>query len=230
MLAIVGAMEEEVTYLLSQVKVTAKEVVGQTEVYRAQGDRGEFLIVKSGIGKVAAAASTQILITKYGADRIIFSGVAGGLKTHIKRGDIVMATDLVQHDFHLEAFGRKPGEIPGIGESVVCDDGLMRQFREAYTAAAAGKLDFPTLHEGRIATGDCIVCDSRLKSEILQTFDASAVEMEGAALAQVCKMNRVPFLVIRTVSDNADEEAIDDFDEFIKTVGVHDFEILKNFF
>ena len=83
MLAIVGAMAEEVTCLLSRVKVTAKEVVGQTEVYRAEGPRGPFLVAKSGIGKVAAAASTQILITKYGADRILFSGVAGGLKDGI---------------------------------------------------------------------------------------------------------------------------------------------------
>lgn len=229
MLAIVGAMAEEVTCLLSRVKVTAKEVVGQTEVYRAEGPRGPFLVAKSGIGKVAAAASTQILITKYGADRILFSGVAGGLKDGIRRGDIVMATDLVQHDFHLEAFGRKPGEIPGIGVSVACDRGLMRQFREAYAAAAAADPDFPPLHEGRIATGDCIVADTQLKNAIRDTFDAVAVEMEGAALAQVCKMNRVPFLVIRTVSDNADEEAIGDFDRFIEAAGIRDYEILKNF-
>ena len=229
MLAIVGAMDEEIRYLISKVKILSKEVEGQTEVWRAEGPRGPFLIAKSGIGKVAAASSTQILITKFAADRIIFSGVAGGLRDDIKRGDLVLASDLVQHDFHLEAFGRKPGEIPGIGESVVCDGGLMRQFREAYAAAAAADPDFPPLHEGRIATGDCIVADTQLKNAIRDTFDAVAVEMEGAALAQVCKMNRVPFLVIRTVSDNADEEAIGDFDRFIEAAGIRDYEILKNF-
>lgn len=230
MIAIVGAMEEEISYLLSQVTVLSKEVEGQTEVYRALGTRGEFLVAKSGIGKVAAAASTQILITKFGADRIIFSGVAGGLKSGIKRGDIVMASDLVQHDFHLEAFGRKPGEIPGIGQSVACDSSLMEEFRHAYEKAAAENPGFPSLHVGRIATGDCIVADSALKNSILETFDAAAVEMEGAALAQVCKMNRVAFLVVRTISDNADEEAIDDFDQFIKISSTHDYQILKQIF
>ena len=152
MLAVVGAMDEEIRYLISKVGILSKETVGQTEVWRAEGPRGPFLIAKSGIGKVAAASSAQILITKFAADRIIFSGVAGGLRDDIKRGDLVLAVDLVQHDFHLEAFGRKPGEIPGIGVSVACDGGLMRQFREAYAAAAAADPDFPPLHEGRIAT------------------------------------------------------------------------------
>ncbi len=230
MLAIVGAMDEEIRYLISKVKILSKEVEGQTEVWRAEGPRGPFLIAKSGIGKVAAAASTQILITKYGADRILFSGVAGGLKDGIRRGDIVMATDLVQHDFHLEAFGRKPGEIPGVGESVVCDGELARQFRKAYAEAAAENPGFPKLHEGRIATGDCIVADSRLKKSIAGTFGAVAAEMEGAALGQVCKMNRVPFLVVRTVSDNADESAIEDYGAFVRSAGENDYQILKKFF
>ena len=207
-IAILGAMPEEIQPLLANLD--AKEIeYAKNKFYLAKHANHELIIAYSKIGKVNSTLTATIMIEKFGAEKLIFTGVAGALKAGLKIGEILYATSLVQHDLDITAFGHPYGFVPGSPIFVDSDEALNK-----IAINSAHNLGL-NLKSGIIASGDQFVCDEERKSWIERTFDASAVEMEGASVAQVCHALGVPFCVIRAISDEAGNKAEFDFDEFM---------------
>ena len=227
-IAIVAAMPQELQTLLDAMPDEALTRRGGREFWVGHWMSRELVVVLSGIGKVAAAITTTALITEFKVEGVVFVGVAGGLGTEVQVGDAVVATELLQHD--LDASPLFPRfEIPGRGVSRLSADGALSQAvaqAATHTLATRGPalpgLGTPRVHQGLIVSGDRFVSsasESRALREALP--DALAVEMEGAALAQVCHDFGVPFAVVRTISDRADDTAHVDFGRFIDEVARH---------
>lgn len=220
MTGIIGAMESEVKLLLENVRDKKQTVYAGTVFCSGKLYGNDVVIAKCGIGKVSAAICAEIMIDIYRANRIINTGVAGGLHPDLEVGDFVIADNLVQYDFDLSATGCAKGYIPceellvrnpdkSTPTKFVADRRLVEQLQRAAKSVGA-----PNAYVGTIASADIFVSDNELKARIIRDFSAYAVEMEGAAIAQVASLSRVPFAVIRAISDLADKEATVSFDEF----------------
>lgn len=198
-IAIICAIEEEITATLHKLNLNAvvtKENYSTTGVY----GKHELTLTLCGIGKVNAAIHTQKLISEIKPDYIINVGIAGNLAPHLDFGDVVIATDLVHHDMDVTGFGIPLGQIPRMDVfSFSCDQNLVTH------AIGITPPDFK-LEIGRIASGDQFINDKNKASFIYNEFNALACEMEGVAVAQACHINKIPFLVIRALSDKAGAE------------------------
>ena len=170
----------------------------------------KIVLVYSKIGKVNAALTAATLIEKFGAEMVLFSGVAGAIDPALKIGDLIAATQLCQHDLDITAFGHPYGYVPEGKVYVEPDRELMVLAKKVADEKGI------ELKAGIIATGDQFIADPKRKEWIRQTFQAHAIEMEGAAVASVCDDLNVPFFVLRAISDAADMDAAFDFDEFLK--------------
>ncbi len=222
-----GAMNEEINAFLGEMTVALKEKKAGLKFYIGKLADHDVIVVHSGIGKVNAALATQILIDRYKCRKIVFTGLAGSGRRDIAIGDYVLADSLVQHDFDLRHFGREKGMVPAVGKFMQADKELNRILEESIVELGKEKPGFGKFNKGIIATGDLFVADSKVLAEITAEFNAAAVEMEGAAMAQVCFLNEVPFAVLRTISDNADETALSDFKAVLDKASVEEVEILK---
>ena len=204
MIGIIGAMEEEVLALsdmMSDVKVSS--TAGMT-FKQGKLNGKDVVVVRSGIGKVNAAVCTQILADKY-------TGVAGSLKNEINIGDIVISSDAIQHDMDATGFGYKLGMIPRMPESIFkADEKLIKLAKEACEKAVPEIGVFV----GRVVSGDQFITDKATKKRLIENFAAYCTEMEGAAIAQAAYLNNIPYLVIRAISDKADDSASMDYGEF----------------
>jgi len=210
-IAIMGAMREEIDPILSALgEYTSEEHAGNV-YYSAHYAGHELVIAYSKIGKVFSAITASVMLERFGAQVLLFSGVAGGISKELKIGDLIMASSLCQHDVDIVAFGHPYGFIPE-GTLMIESDPELRSI------ASEVSIDIGIdLYEGIIATGDQFVASSERKSWIQQTFNADALEMEGASVACVCQNFGIPFFVLRAISDTADGEASEDFDAFLKT-------------
>jgi adenosylhomocysteine nucleosidase len=234
--AIVAAMPEELSALLHEMPPGQLiQRAGRTFCVSTWCGH-EVVVVLSRIGKVAAATTATLLLTEFGADRILFTGVAGGLGEGVRVGDVVVAETLLQHDMDASPLFPRY-ELPGLGlDRLAADPALCDLVVSAATevlspqALSAGgvladvhldalALPWPRVHRGLVVSGDVFVGTS-LASQVLRRDlpDALAVEMEGAALAQVCHDFGVPFAVVRTISDRADDTAHIDFQRFVADV------------
>ena len=218
MIGIIGAMDSEVEILISKLENGKIEKHGSTVFHSGSLCGKEVVIAKCGIGKVCAAVCAQTMIDLYNVECLINTGVAGGIADGLKVGDMVIANDLVQHDFDLTEFGYAKGYIPCSGQSdknsptrFAADPALVDAF-----CAAAQKLGVVRVVVGTIVSGDVFVSSSALKKKLISLFGAAATEMEGAAIAEVAFLSDIPFAVIRALSDTADEQASVSFDEFEK--------------
>lgn len=209
--AILGAMREEIEPLKKIFGVLKENAYAQNVFYEARYKGLDLVMAYSKIGKVNAALTASLMIEKFGAQKLIFTGVAGALAGGLRVGDLVIASKLVQHDVDITAFGHAPGFIPESGDFVSCDADLVR-----LAATSAADLGLRT-KEGVIATGDQFVASKEKKEFISSTYGAAATEMEGAAVAYVCKCLEVPFVVLRSISDASDDDASISFDEFLET-------------
>lgn len=213
---IIGAMETEVDDLRSRlVDATFAEYAGMRF---AEGLLGgcRAVVVRSGVGKVNAAVCAQILIDRFSVGAVINTGVAGSLDPAIDIGDVVVASDLVHHDVDACIFGYSPGEVPQLGSRFFsCDEGLSAILASAAEQVASAESG-PSfrVRRGRVATGDQFVSDDARKQLLRTTFQAACCEMEGAAIAQACVLNGVPFLVARCISDKADGSDFMSYGEF----------------
>lgn len=201
-IGIIGAMDVEVELLEKAMEkegsVTRIQAAAKTCLVGRLGNM-PVAVAQCDVGMVNAAMFAQMLIDRAGVCAIVNTGVAGSLDASIDIGDIVVATDAVNHIMDVANLGYEPGQTPGLGSlSFACDERL-----RAAAAAAARDLNIPA-HEGRIASGDRFVRDASDKERIAQTFDARCCEMEGAAIAQVCQLNSVPCAIVRAISDKAD--------------------------
>lgn len=220
-MGIIGAMESEVQNLVARMEgVTYHEKAGRRFAVGTLAGK-EAVVVQSGIGKVAAAITAQMLIDGFGVDALLNTGMAGGLDSRLAVKDLVIATAALQHDFDITAFGHARGFMYGEDDQkptlFVADEVLCAKAREA--AARVLPEDSKAI-DGVVASGDIFVDDSALKAQLRDGFGAAAAEMEGAAIAQTAVANGVPFVIIRTISDLAEHQANVSFDELEKYVGV----------
>ena len=211
MIAILGAMQEEVAPLLEAVSEYKEVKHANNTFYLAKFEGRELVIAYSKIGKVNAAITTSAMIEKFGAKKLLFTGVAGALNPNLKIGDMLYATSLVQHDLDITVFGHQPGYVPGTSVFIKSDENL-----NAIASRVAAKSGL-NLQSGIIATGDQFICEKSKKEWIKTTFNADATEMEGASVALVCESLGVPFFVLRAISDEAGGGAEFDFDEFLNS-------------
>lgn len=214
-IGIIGAMAQEVEIL--QAALTDKTTWEQAGAKFYQGiiDDQEVIVVESGIGKVLASITTSLLIQKYDVDVIINTGSAGGIGQGLAVGDVVLSDQVAYHDVDVTGFGYEYGQLPaGMPLYYEASQELIQAFEQA---AKEAELNTKT---GLIVTGDTFVNSSEKVQEILSHFpQALACEMEGAAIAQTARQFKVPFIIIRAMSDTAEEEATQSFDEFIIEAG-----------
>ena len=213
--AIVSAMREELAAVLALMPHEHKVSLAGREFWRGHLHGQEVVVVLSQIGKVAAAMTATLLIAHFGVRRIVFTGVAGGLAPTVQVGDVVVARELLQHDMDASPIFPKY-QVPLLGISHFATDAGLT---DALVQAAALALPQAPLHQGLVVSGDRFV-STTVEAQALQAAlpQALAVEMEGAAFAQVCHAYQVPFAAVRTVSDRADDAAHGDFLQFIRTV------------
>lgn len=207
-IGILGAMEEEITPLLEILKDYKEIKYANNSYYLANFGQHELILAYSKIGKVNSTLSAAVMIEKFGAQVLLFTGVAGVLKS-LKIGDLLVATKLCQYDLDITAFGHPLGFVPG-NEIFIKTDEKLNELAKQVASELGKKLAF-----GTIATGDEFICDESKKSKIVQVFDAEACEMEGASVALVCDALKIPCFVLRAMSDEAGEKAEFDFDEFV---------------
>ncbi len=211
MIGIIGAMEEEITNLKSHMQVDEVQTIAGMSFYKGAVKGTKLVLVRSGIGKVNAGICTQILASVYGVDTVINTGIAGSLNADIDIGDIVVSTSLVQYDVDARNFGYKLGEIPRMNiVEFPADQYLIDKTQNVFDSLGLGI----KLYKGMVATGDKFVSEDSLKAEIISNFHAYCVEMEGAAIAQAAMLNNMACVVIRAISDKADNSADVDYRSF----------------
>lgn len=227
-IGVIGAMQVEIDLLVARLSDLCESTVADMTIYEGTLGATPVAVVRCGVGKVSAAMCTQALIDRFSPTHIINTGVAGALDASLEIGDLVVASDLVQHDMDVTGLGYEPGVIPELDapelrgkRTFVTDDALA----QAIVDAAAVVAPDATTIRGRIASGDQFVCTQELRSFVIDTFGASCCEMEGAAIAQVCWRNSVPFVVVRAISDKADDTSSTEYPEFEATIANHCAEI-----
>ena len=217
-IGIIGAMAEEVSELKASLQDAKVTKIARMEFCEGSFGNTDVVVVQSGIGKVNAAACAQILINHFGVTHVMNTGVAGSLNAKIDIGDIVVSTDAMYHDVDATIFGYAKGEVPQVGTaSFVADEMLRKAAVEAVKEAA------PDIHvfEGRVVSGDQFISSREVKNHIRDTFQGDCTEMEGAAIAQVAYINEVPFVIIRAISDKADDSGQEAYDVFEKKAAMH---------
>jgi len=207
-IAILGAMELEIVPILEKLENYKKTEYANNTYYLAEYNGYELVIAYSKIGKVFSTLTATIMFEHFGADIVFFSGVAGSISQELELEDIVIATATAQHDFDLRAFGRKMGEVPSSTRFIKTSKNLQNI---ATQVAKDMGLNFK---EGVIATGDKFVNTREQKEFIAKEFDAVALEMEGASVNLVANELGKHCLIIRSISDTADDGAVDNFYDF----------------
>lgn len=229
-LGLIGAMEEEVEILKAKMEIKETVNVAGMEFYKGELEGKNVVLVRSGVGKVNMATCTQILVDKFNVTHLLNSGVAGTLDKDLNQGDIVISKDAVQHDFDTTVFGDPLGKISRLGITFFEADKDMIETAKK----SAENVSNITIKEGRIASGDQFVAGGALAERIKDNFgDVSAVEMEGASMAQVAYLNNIPFVILRSISDKADGGADLSYEEFLpiaaKNASDLVVEFIKNF-
>ncbi len=210
-IAIMGAMVEEIEPLLENFKDYEEIVYGKNRYYKVLYKNSELYIAYSKIGKVNATLTASTLIQHFGCEKLLFSGVAGAIDSSLKIGDLIYASSLAQHDLDITIFGHPHGYVPEGGV-------FTNSSKELNNIAKEVAIDLKiTIKEGIVATGDQFIASNEKKEWIAKTFNASAIEMEGAAVGVVCDALNTPFFILRAISDAADMDASFSFDEFLKS-------------
>ena len=215
-ISVVGAMEQEIELLRESMANVKHVSFGKFSAYEGELAGKRMVLVLSGIGKVNAAVSTSWVIHQFAPDCVINTGSAGGLGKGLKVGDVVIGETVAHHDVDVTAFGYVWGQVPQLPAAFASDENLIRQAEKA-----AQVFEGAAVTQGLIVSGDRFVHSSEGVAEIRSHFpEVKAVEMEAAAIAQTCYQLEVPFVIIRAVSDSADEKADISFEEFLKTAAV----------
>lgn len=222
-IGLIGAMAEEVELIL-------RHMDGKSEITKAgiRFTEGTFcgrrvVVVKSGVGKVNAAVCTQILIDRFGVDAVIFTGVAGALDPELEIGDIVISSECMHHDMDVTALGFPLGTIPYESVSVFPSDPRLARL----ALEASGELYPGRTRQGRVLSGDQFIADRERVKQLHEQLQGACTEMEGAAVAQVCTMNGVPHVIIRSMSDKADGSAHVNFEQFTVQASERSYRIVE---
>ncbi|TSB48086.1 5'-methylthioadenosine/adenosylhomocysteine nucleosidase [Alkalicoccobacillus porphyridii] len=210
-IGLIGAMDEEIRQLRSELQMESTEERAGITFYIGEINGSSVVLCRSGVGKVNAAVTTQILIDAFEVSHILFTGIAGALDKSLQVGDMVISSSAMQHDMDATALGFPKGQIPMQSTSSIfqADSGLVElAFRSAERILSCRIL------KGRILSGDQFIADLHTAQTLYDEFTGACVEMEGAAVAQVATMSEIPFVIIRAISDNANEQASMSFTEF----------------
>ena len=225
-IGIIGAMEVEIASLKSAMKVSRMLKKAQMEFLEGELEGCQAVVVRSGIGKVNAAVCTQILVDEFGVDGVINTGIAGSLKAEINIGDIVLSTDVLHHDMDATGFGYPLGQIPQMDAFSFHADEQMRKLAKEVCEEVNPEI---RVFEGRVVSGDQFISSREVKDKIKENFDGCCTEMEGAAIAQTAYLNQIPFVIIRAISDKADDSATMDYPTFEKQAVEHSVRLTRGF-
>lgn len=224
MIGIIGAMEEEVAALKEDMDI--QETVEQASMVFCKGKLcgKDVVVVRSGIGKVNAGICAQILVDRFQADVLINTGIAGSLDARIDIGDMVISTDALHHDMDATIFGDALGQIPRMDTlAFPADEELVNKAVRANEKANPDIYTFA----GRVASGDQFISSGEVKEKIVENFHPLCVEMEGAGIAQAAYLNRVSYVIIRAISDKADNSATMDYPTFERQAIAHSVRLMK---
>lgn len=222
-IGIIGAMNEEIEALLNDMLNVQKEIKAEIEFYKGIYNGHDIVVCKSGVGKVNASICTQILIDRYKVSKVLFTGVAGAVDPSLDIGDIVISTDCMQHDMDATSLGFKQGEIPFMDRYIFQADDILIDLA---SKVSNEEVNNQNIVKGRILSGDQFVANREKVRQLFEQFDGACTEMEGAAVAQVCSMNQIPFVIIRSISDKADGSADRNFLEFVKYAAENSYKII----
>lgn len=207
---IIFAMEEELKELLQYLTLEREYEIFELKFYEGLIHDVHCILVESGVGKVNAARTTQILIDNMKVDYIFNIGVAGGVDSKLNVLDIVIGEELIQHDFDITAFNHEKGYIPKVGTYIKSDEYLVRLAK-----LCVNSNNYQVL-SGVIASGDIFCTEAKMASKINTKFNALCVEMEGASIAQVCYLSHIPFLILRSISDTPDNDNLMTYETFLE--------------
>jgi adenosylhomocysteine nucleosidase len=209
-IGLVMAMEEELAPFLKYIEDLKLDVVSGKKIYSGKISGKPVIIILSGIGKVNASMGAQILIRDFDAEKIINVGVAGGLKSDMELGDIVIGDSLVQHDMDATVFGDPHGQVPRLDTFEFKSDEAM----VALAVDLSRKIDKVNVFRGRVVTGDQFLTSKEKVAWLVSEFGAIAAEMEGASIAQTAYLNGTPFLIVKSISDKGDSNSRADYESF----------------
>ena len=224
---IIAAMEEEMQEIKNIMTDIVEEKIYELIFIKGRINDKNIVLVEAGIGKVNAARVTQILIDKFNIEAIINVGSAGSANDELDIGDIVIGKKIVQHDFDITAFGHPKGYISNVGQYVESDVQLIKKMEQTINNLNTQEFKIKI---GTIASGDIFCTEVEMKNKIRTKFNADAIEMEGAAIAQVCKLDNIPFIVIRSISDKPNGNNEITFDKFLEKASKRCAIIIKEFF
>lgn len=224
MLGIIGAMTVEVDELKKIMSDTLEHTVGDMTFVSGKLYGADAVVTVCGEGKVNAAMCTQAMIMEYAPDLIVNTGVGGGLADGLKIGDVVVASAVVEHDMDMSPLGYPIGFVGGVNRTEMPCDKKTADLLERCTR----ELNIPC-RRGIVASGDQFISSDEKKAFLVETFNASVCEMEGAAIGHVCIRNGVPFGVLRSVSDSGDDKASMSFPEFAELAAKNSIAIIKLF-
>lgn len=224
---IIAAMQEEMQEIEKIMQYKENIKLYNLNIIKGKINEYNIVLVEAGVGKVNAGRVTQILIDNFKIDAIINVGSAGSATEELNIGDIVIGKKLVQHDFDITAFGHQKGYISNVGQFIESDDKLVLKMKQ--TIEKIEKDEFK-IKIGTIASGDIFCTESKMREKIRNKFNADAIEMEGAAIAQVCKLDEIPFIVIRSISDKPNGKNEITFEQFLEKASKRCAEIIKVFF
>lgn len=214
LIGIIGAMHVEVELLIERMQNVSSVQLGGLIFHEGSLRGVQVVVAQSGVGKVHAAMCAEAMAVHFHVDACINTGIAGALAPTLGIGDVVVSTDVVHHDMDVSNLGYAKGQIPGVAtRSFPADTKLISAVHHAYARIDTAH----AITDGRIASGDQFVCTQEQKRLIRDEFKAAASEMEGASIGQVCYLNHIPFVVVRTMSDCADETSSIDYPSFEKT-------------
>ena len=223
---IIAAMQEEMKEIKNIMTELTENNIYELQFFEGKIGNVECVLVQAGVGKVNASRCTQILIDNYDIEYVVNVGSAGSANNSLNIGDIVIGKILVQHDFDITAFGHKKGYISNVGENINSDDKLIKKFEKIINNNDKKEYNIKV---GTIASGDIFCTDIKMKEKIKYKFNADAIEMEGAAIAQVCYLDKIPFIVIRSISDTPNGSNEITFEEYLKLASKRCATLLNEF-
>lgn len=225
-IGIIVAMDEEKEAILNIMADVKVEQIYNLRFLKGKIQGKSCILVKSGVGKVNAARTTQVMIHNFDIQYIINLGAGGSINGMLNIGDVLIAKEVVQHDFDITAFGHSKGYITGIGDKIICDRDLVNKMEQIIQSIPERSYQIKT---GVIATGDIFCAESWIKDKIYAKFNADVVDMECAAIAQVCYLDNVPFMGMRSISDMPNGKNATIFDENLKLASKRCANLLKEF-
>ena len=217
-IGIIGAMEVEVARLVRCMGGAKESQRAGMHFYEGQIGRTEVVVVRCGIGKVSAGLCVQILTDLFGITHVINTGVAGSLEEEIDIGDIVVSIDVMYHDMDVTGLVYDPGQVPQLDTLAFPADQVLRVAAVKACREAAPEIG---VVEGRVVSGDQFICDRGTKDRIKKVFGGLCTEMEGAAIAQAAYINKIPFVIVRAISDKADESTEMSYEAFEAKAAEH---------